>query len=121
MPDDAIPHTHATASTRRQPTPPDGAKTARFVEMVLNDHGPDFVASWLLPSQMIKMDDGAPAFQNCEFTNDTIFTTGIGADRLKSRCETQMLRADIVIRECPIIRTRFQAWGRQYKRFKQKK
>ena len=109
---DDIPHTHSFS--RRQPTPPEGSRTALFVDLVGQSHGPDFVASWLLPSLTIKMADGSPAFQNCEFTEDTIFTTSVGADALRKRCEHLVEKADIEIRECPVIRQRFNVWGRKY-------
>lgn len=109
-----IPHTHQFPRTR-QPTPPVGSRTERFVEMVEQTHGRDFVASWLLPSLMIQMKDGSPAFQNCEFTNDTIFTTGVGNEQLFKRCEHLIEKADIIVRECPIIRAKFNAWGRKHK------
>lgn len=111
--DDEIPHTHAGPS-RRQPMPPPGSQTDRFVKLVRESHGEDFVASWLLPHLTIKMSDGQPAFQNCEFTHDTIFTTGVGADALRKRCEHLVEKADIEIRECPVIRQRFNVWGRKY-------
>lgn len=113
MPDD-IPHTHQFPRTR-QPQPPTGSATERFVELVEQAHGRDFVASWLLPHLMIQMSDGSPAFQTCEFTPDTIWTTGVGADRLNRACEHLIEKADITVRECPQIRARFAAWGRKYR------
>ena len=103
MADDAIPHTHSGRT--RSDHPPPGSKTARFVAMAADVHGEDFVASWLLSGHL--------GFQNCEFTDDTIWTTGVGADRLNRACETLIEKTDIVVRECPIIRTKFAAWGRK--------
>lgn len=111
--DEGIPHTHGRWT--RSDTPPSGSKTERFVDLVRRDHGEDFVASWLLPHLMIRMADGTAGFQNCEFTPDTIWTTGVGADRLNRACEHLIEKADITVRECPQIRARFAAWGRKYR------
>lgn len=91
MPDDLVPHTHRGFAPRR--SAPYG-RTADFVRRVGETHGEPFVKSWLNE-------------QNCDFTSDTIFTTGIGCDRLNSRCgeiaESFMVR----IVSCPFVRKRF--------------
>ena len=117
MADDMIPHVHRAT---RSPTPPPGSPTAQFVELVRAVRGDDFVASWLLPGLMIRMRDGSPAFQNCEFTEDRIFTTGVGADRLNRACDQQIRQTEITIRQCPIIRVKFQAWGRKQRDMQRK-
>ena len=95
----------ATTEPRR------GSPTAHFVDLVGATHGLDFVGSWLLPSFFIKMPSGEMAFQTCMFTWDTIFTTGVGKDRILDKCWQQLQEAGVTVKEADDLRACFQKWA----------
>lgn len=97
MADDLIPHTHGTPQGVRRSQP--YGKTLMFYKHVAETHGEPYARSWMNA-------------QNCDFTDDTIFTTSIGRERLMNQCEFIASKHDVMIFECPHVRKRFKAGAR---------
>lgn len=110
MPDDGIPHAHFRPT--RQQSPPVNSATERFFDLVRKVHGEPFALSWLA-SGLIEHGDGVPPFQNCEFTDDTIHTTGVGAERLHRACQEQMKAANVRVLHCKLMTERMAIWARK--------
>jgi len=69
-------------------------KTAEFVAAVEKVRGRDFVKSWL--SALV-----------CDFTDDCIFTIGLGVDRLTAECSGLLVKHGVTVRQCNDVRDRF--------------
>lgn len=87
---DDIPHTHRGFGRQSIPY----GKTLAFYRRVLAEHGKPFCDSWLND-------------KNCDFTDDTVYTTGIGNERLKARCAAFAEECGVTIQECVAVRERF--------------
>jgi hypothetical protein len=80
---------------------PRGA-TLAFVNDARGIHGDAFLASWLL--------SGRFGFNVCRFTEDRIYTTGIGYDRLSRTCSDLADKHRVRIYENRKVREEFRNW-----------
>lgn len=90
MANDEIPHTHAGPGRRSKPY----GRTLDFFRACMELHGKPFCQSWLNE-------------YNCDFTDDTVHTAGIGAERLTARCSELAAEHGVRIRVCQDVRRRF--------------
>lgn len=65
-------------------------RTAEFAKSVAEKFGVGFADAWLGP-------------HCCRFTDTTVFTTGLGAERLRLACEAELAAATVTVRACPDV------------------